>query len=442
MEQNRLSERQIAEKDTINNKNLIEQTNFVSMIHMELQTTREDLYLLKSRLCHHCREQILDEAEDRMAMAQAVAQAQERLRQGGGGGSSSIMPGSGGMAGTTVSASVGPMDFDATGRPLVGATGGSAGGGAGSDIDKQRLEAELRRTRDALESLNRQLLEERGQRERREEEEQKALETEERASREVEEEARRRRARDERKIAAGEDIKTFTIRFMDGTRKKIDAFLSDTVGDIVQRICAKIGVRYSEMLHLAHSVNENSVLGAVDRFLDNQKTLEQEGITPKCTLVFKFKHYKRPRRWTDSVAQEWFFRQLHHNVVSEYYPTSEKLSVELAGLELQSIFGDASGKKRHSYFDRVGLDSYLPVSVSVHDYEYWQERLYGAHKRRRGLSAIESRQKYIDTIATKSPYWGMTFSMFAIERTVPSWPLSPKMDSTFSLRANITSYAG
>jgi Leucine-rich repeat (LRR) protein len=289
--------------------------------------------------------------------------------------------------------------------------GGTVSGGA-NDPDKHRLEAELRRARDALETLNRQLLEERGQRERerREEEEQKALELEERAAREVEDEARRRRAReDERKIAAGEDIKTFTIRFMDGTRKKIDAFLSDSIGEIINRVCAKVGIRYTDMLHLAHSVNENSVLGAVDRFLDKQKTLEQENITPKSNLVFKFKHYKRLRRWNDSTAQEWFFRQLHHNVVTEYYPASEKLSVELAGLEIQSIFGDASGKKRHSYFDRVGLDSYLPVSVSAHDYDYWQERLYAAHKRRRGLSAIDARQRFIDTFSAKSPYWGMTF---------------------------------
>jgi len=147
----------------------------------------------------------------------------------------------------------------------------------------------------------------------------------------------------------------------------------------------------------------------VDRFLDKHKTLEQESITPKSNLVFKFKHYKRHRRWGDTVAQEWFFRQIHQNVIHEYYPVHERLAVDLASYEIQAVFGDYSGKKRYSYFDRVGVDSYLPVSVSAHEYDYWQERLFQMHKKRKGLSTIEARNRYIETFAQKSPYWGLTF---------------------------------
>lgn len=397
MEQNKLSEKQIMEKDTINHKNLIEQSNFMSMLHMELQTTREDLYLLKARLCHHCRENILaDEAlEDRLALqaGRAAPQATSAGQQ------------SGGPTSTAANQNIQPMQFDnATGAPVVQSPQ--------SDADKARLDAELRRTREALEAVNRQLLEERAQRERerREEEDMRQQEEEDRIARQLEEDARRRRNReDERKVSSGEEGKTFTIRFMDGSRKKVDAFLSDTIGELISRVCTKIGVRQQDFFYIAHSVNENSVLGAVDRFLDKHKTLEQENITPKCNLVFKFKHYKRHRRWADTVAQEWFFRQIHHNVISEYYPVHEKLAVELASFEIQSVFGDFSGKKRHSYFDRVGLDSYLPVSVSAHDYEYWQERLFQLHKKRRGLSTIEARNRYVDVFASKSPYWGMTY---------------------------------
>jgi hypothetical protein len=388
MEQNKLSERQIIERDAGNHKNLIEQSNFMSMLHMELQTTREDLFLLKARLCHHCRETILaDEvADDRLAVQQLQQQqlASQRAQ----------------------------ADQMAIAPNVSGMPDGSGGPGAMSDADKQRYEGELRRTREALEAVNRQLLEERAQheRERREQEEMQQQEEEERMARQMEEDARRRRNReDERKVAAGEEAKTFTVRFMDGSRKKVDAFLSDTVGELLQRVCTKVGIRQTDFLHIAHSVNENTVLGAVDRFLDKHKTLEQEGINPKCNLVLKFKHYKRHRRWADTVAQEWYFRQIHQNVVREYYPVTEKLAVELASYEIQAVFGDYSGKKRHAYFDRVGLDSYLPVSVSAHDYEYWQERLFQLHKKRKGLSTIDARNRYIETFATKSPHWGMTF---------------------------------
>lgn len=399
MEQNRLSEKQIVEKDNLNNKNLIEQANFISMIHMELQTTREDLYILKARLCHSCRETILaDELEeDRLALA---AQGPQYNQPHPG-----KHPGFGGSAQSpsrVMDSTVKPIEFDHQGLPIV----------PHNEAERGRVDDELRRTKEALEALNRQLLDERAQRdkERREEDDMRRQEDEDRQGRVVEEEAKRRRAKDdERKLAAGEEAFTYTIRFVDGTRKKVDAFPSDLIRDVTSRVCAKAGIRFHEAFYLAHSVNENSVLGAVDRFLDKSKTLEQESITPKSNLVFKFKHMKRHRRWADVVAQEWFFRQIHQNVVGEYYPTSEKLAVELASLEIQGVFGDYSGRKRHAYFDRVGLDSYLPVSVSAHEYEYWQERLFQLHKKRKGLSAIESRNLYIDAFATQSPYWGMTF---------------------------------
>lgn len=417
MEQNKLSEKQIGEKDNINNKNLIEQANFIAMIHMELQSTREDLYILKARLCHHCRETILaDEIEEerRMAMLQPAAAVGQGASSMGGGGrplTSTMTSGAGGAGASGLSRlphntveTIGPMEFDASGAPMVS--------GGQTDAERAQLSDELKRAKEALKALNHQLLEERAlrEKERREEEELRRQEEEDRIARQLEDDAKRRRAKDdERKLAAGEEAQTYTIRFVDGTRKKIDAFRSDTIGELVSRVAAKVGIRQTEFFHLAQSVNENSVLGAVDRFLDRNKTLEQESITPKCNLVFKMKHYKRHRRWTDTIAQEWMFRQIHQNIVEEYYPVHEKLAVELASFEIQAVFGDYSGKKRHSYFDRVGLDSYLPVSVSAHEYEYWQERLYQLHKKRKGMSTIDARTSYIDTFAAKSPYWGLTF---------------------------------
>lgn len=410
IEQNRLSERQIVEKDTINNKNVIEQANFLAMVHMELQSTLEDLFILKARLCHHCRSNILDEEDE--AAAAALVAAQTSKKPGGdfvGGGQKGIAGGPDGSGGQSSSSSlVPPAQFDPnTGQAIMPAIADTQ--------DRSRMEQELRRTREALEAVTRQLNDERSERdrERRQEEDIRSQEEEERAAAQAEEDAKRRRSRDdERKVASGEEAKTFTIRFPDGTRKKVDAFLSDTVGEVISRVAQKVGVRQqsaAEFFYLAHSVNENSVLGAVDRFLDKTKSLEQENIHPKCNLVLKFKHYKRHIRFADPGLQEWFFKQIHYSVIKEYYPVSEKLAVELAGLELQSMYGDASGKKRHSYFDKVGLDSYLPATVSGHEYDYWQDRLFDVHKKFKGTSASEARTRYINTFASKSPFWGLTF---------------------------------
>ncbi|KAJ9451029.1 FERM domain-containing protein C [Diplonema papillatum] len=399
LEQNRVSENQIQEKDNINNKNLIEQANFIAMVHMELQTVREDLYMIKSRLCHHCRDRLLageqldDEQEELLRIEQGPAAYAQSL----GLAPAAATPGGHGP-GVTQPPAIMP------GSPRVGT--------AAELAEKDRVQDELRRAHDALEALNRQLLEEREERarERREEEDSRKQEEDDKLLRMQDEDLRRRRtADDDKRKQSGEDLKTFTIRFVNGTRKKVDAFLSDTVQDLINRVSSKIGVRPFEMFHLAHAVNENSVLGTVDRFLDKTKTLYEEGINTKCNLVFKFKHYKRLHRWSDVNTQDRFFQQLQRNVVTEYYPTPEKLAVALAGYELQVVFGDATGKKRHSYFDKVGLDAYLPVSVTPLGYEYWQERLYRNHKRKKGLSPTESRNKYIDKMRQSSSHWGMTF---------------------------------
>eukprot|EP00760_Papus_ankaliazontas_P028606 PhM_4_TR3799/c0_g1_i2/m.25842 len=427
IDQNRLSEKQIQEKDTINNKNLIEQANFVSMLHMELQSAREDLYLIKARLCHHCSATLTKEEEEqdnavRLAREQAAVYARatgEQRMQQSGIDSSALIPTrtpNAGTYGSNAYSDATDLGAGSSANNNKNATGNANGSpqtsAAQDDPEKGRLNDELRRAKEALDALNRQLLEERSQRERerKEEEQLRQQEEDDRVARATEEESKRKRQQeDQRKAAAGEVPLTFKIRFVDQTGKKVDAFMSDLVGDVVQRVCTKLGIRSHEIFHLAVTENENSVLGSVDRFLDKNKTLEEERVNPKCNLVFKCKHYKLHAKWTDSVAQEWFYRQLHHNVVTGYYPATEKLAVTLASYDLQKEFGDHSGRKRHSYFDRLGLDSYLPVTVSLHDCEYWQERFYHVHKMRKGLSPHDARARYIETFAAKSPYWGMTF---------------------------------
>ncbi len=54
------------------------------------------------------------------------------------------------------------------------------------------------------------------------------------------------------------------------------------------------------------------------------------------------------------------------------------------------------------------MSSYLPKTVSRHDYAYWQERLFALHARHRGLDRKSAMTKYLD-IAREIPYYGMNF---------------------------------
>eukprot|EP00756_Hemistasia_phaeocysticola_P018355 Hpha_TRINITY_DN15587_c1_g8::TRINITY_DN15587_c1_g8_i1::g.108462::m.108462 len=408
LEQNHVSEAQIQGKDNTNNKNLIEQANFIAMVHMELQTVREDLYMIKSRLCHHCRERLLAEEAAEDAKEQQLQELQ-RLRQGAEAYAKSLVerPPAAADAASPPPAGTPPPGGGAPAPPGTGQSEGPE-----VERERQRMKDELRKAHEALEALNRQLLEERESRakERREDEDSRAQEEEDRLLRAQDEEARRRRAQeDEKRKAVGEEAKAFTVRFSNNTRKKVDAFMTDTVQEFLDRTCSKVGLRPSDLFYIAHAVNENSVLGVVDRFLDRTKTMYEEGVTTKCNLNFKYKHYKKLRRWADMNAQQRFFEQVHRMVVTEAYPLTEKLAVHLAGYELQSVFGDPTGKKRHSYFDKVGLDAYLPVGVSPLGYSYWQERLYLSHRKRRALAPADARHRYLDAARERCSHWGMTF---------------------------------
>eukprot|EP01079_Euglenida_sp_SAG-EU17-18_P009183 gene9183-1651_t len=202
---------------------------------------------------------------------------------------------------------------------------------------------------------------------------------------------------------------TFPVRFANGTRTKVDAYLSNSVQELVQIVSNSIGVTQTIFFQVAHTVNSNTLLGHLDRFLEPSRTLADEAITPKCNLVYKAKHIKNVANWIDPEAQARFFEQIRYGITSGYTPCSEKLAVELASLHIQSEFGDFTARKRMGYFDQVGLDHYLPTTVSKHDYPYWQDRLFNLHQQRQGMIPKEARDTYVRMVRNYNPWWGMTF---------------------------------
>ncbi|PBJ68439.1 hypothetical protein BCY84_21622 [Trypanosoma cruzi cruzi] len=379
----RQSAHHAADKNTINNKSLIEQANLVSKLHMEVQSTLEEVRLAEAQLCSFCCEQLSAELP-------SLQQDKEGAAPRPGVNVDTGLPSPRGIVAETSDKFV----------ALQGVVG----------MRTDELQ-EVSRLREALNALNLQLLRERGEREAErqlEEDDRLRSAADAEVTHRAEEERRRLSQQDAEKKGAGEAALTYTVQFVDGTKRRVDAFPSDTVAVMISRVALRAGIVQWRMFYLAELVDEGTLLGSVHRYLSRSAALEDEGVTPQTVLLFEFKHYKRPLHWDDAVAQELFFRQLQQHIVREYYPVSEAVAVQLASYELQAVFGDFTAQKSLLYFDRVGLEAYLPISVSAHEYDYWQQRLATNHRRRAGLTATQARCGYIDVVST-TPWWGMTF---------------------------------
>eukprot|EP01027_Heterolobosea_sp_BB2_P009525 GEZU01014029.1.p1 GENE.GEZU01014029.1~~GEZU01014029.1.p1 ORF type:complete len:825 (-),score=258.10 GEZU01014029.1:123-2384(-) len=131
----------------------------------------------------------------------------------------------------------------------------------------------------------------------------------------------------------------------------------------------------------------------------------------------------------DTVAEDLFFQQIEKSVIKEVYPCPERIAITLAAVEMQSKFGDFDPKKhRVGYLNKVGLNQYLPLTVSRHDYAYWQERLFALHAQQRGYNTREAKKRYIE-LAREIPFFGMTF--FEVNDTISTFTAGVAEDGLF-----------
>ncbi|KAF0974317.1 hypothetical protein FDP41_006927 [Naegleria fowleri] len=200
-----------------------------------------------------------------------------------------------------------------------------------------------------------------------------------------------------------------TIKVLGGESSKKIAISSDeTVQVLFDKMCEKLNISEKKYFGICEQIYDD-LNAPLDRFLSFEKSIEAEGITELSELKFQIKHIKRPKGFTDSIAEELFFKQIQYNIVNEVYPCPEKIAVLLASLTVQILFGDHdTNKHRIGYLNKVGLNVFLPRTVSRHDYAYWQERIFNLHITHHGLSKKKAMRKYID-IASTIPYFGMSF---------------------------------
>ena len=140
--------------------------------------------------------------------------------------------------------------------------------------------------------------------------------------------------------------------------------------------------------------------------------------------------------------------QVDRQILDGYVACPEGIAIRLAALKLQALSGDHSeavhkpgylkygiahfslagrevgedGRRRICCMcssllfwcvipgnSKVGLQNYLPPSVSQHGYTYWQERIFRQHKRLKGLTENQAKEQYIRTCKENLEQFGLTF---------------------------------
>ncbi|KAG2389615.1 hypothetical protein C9374_014175 [Naegleria lovaniensis] len=188
--------------------------------------------------------------------------------------------------------------------------------------------------------------------------------------------------------------------------------------DVFDTLRSKIGMNEFGMqfFGLLEQVYDSEGSMPLGRFVNLQRTIQEENITTSSNLKFVLRTIKRPVDMKDSVAESIMVKQIHLNFINRLYKCTEKQAVYLASLILQINFGDYNPEKHKiGFLNKIALNTLLPVSVAKHDNPYWQERLFRVHKQHQGLSTRDAIYKYLEE-ASKTSHFGMKY--FYVEHEV------------------------
>ncbi|XP_043463659.1 myosin-I heavy chain isoform X2 [Leptopilina heterotoma] len=234
-------------------------------------------------------------------------------------------------------------------------------------------------------------------------------------------------------IAAMRRLGTIVCRFffLDGRTKAIDVHPTDTAADAVAKLAEKLGLRSLEgwAIYQSRPDGEEHVR-AHDYLYDVIAAWEvkqcklntaqsafptlRRGNNPTLgsgdnRFVFKRRLFRNTRELSqDPVEVNMLYSQAVYNVVKlDDFPVSEKVALQLAGLQAQVMLGDPKDNDRLDYYSEV--DSFLPYRISrARGDDVWvpiiaqAHRQYGANR-----SELTAKVLYLSCVM-QYPLYGTT----------------------------------
>ncbi|KAH8275039.1 hypothetical protein KR018_000045, partial [Drosophila ironensis] len=226
-------------------------------------------------------------------------------------------------------------------------------------------------------------------------------------------------------VAAMRRLGTIVCRFffLDARTKAIDVHPTDTAGDAVQKLAVKLNLIMTDGWAIYQSRPDGEeYIKSIDYLYDiisawelkqsSTTTLNRlsNGTTPgENRFVFKKRLFKLTRELSqDPVEVSMLYSQAVYSVVKkDEFPVSEKVALQLAGLQAQVSLGDPSNQTKPEYYSDI--NSFLPYRISkTREQQFWIPILAQAH-RQYGSSRNELTSKvlYLSCVM-QYPLYGTT----------------------------------
>ncbi|XP_070072814.1 unconventional myosin-VIIa isoform X3 [Drosophila takahashii] len=198
-------------------------------------------------------------------------------------------------------------------------------------------------------------------------------------------------------VAAMRRLGTIVCRFffLDARTKAIDVHPTDTAGDAVQKLAEKLNLTTTDGWAIYQSRPDGEEhIKSYDYLYDiisawelkqasstTLKSLANGSSSGENRFVFKKRLFKLTHELSqDPVEVSMLYSQAVHSVVKkDEFPVSEKVALQLAGLQAQVALGDPSNQPKPEYYSDI--NNFLPIRISkTREKQFWIPILAQAHR--------------------------------------------------------------
>ncbi|XP_039233619.1 myosin-VIIa isoform X2 [Drosophila yakuba] len=198
-------------------------------------------------------------------------------------------------------------------------------------------------------------------------------------------------------VAAMRRLGTIVCRFffLDARTKAIDVHPTDTAGDAVQKLAEKLNLITTDGWAIyqnradgeEHIKSYDYLYDIISAWEMKQSTYTSTRKTANASssgenrFVFKKRLFKLTQELSqDPVEVSMLYSQAVHSVVKkDEFPVSEKVALQLAGLQAQVALGDPSKQPKPEYYSDI--NSFLPMRISkTREQQFWIPILAQAHR--------------------------------------------------------------
>ncbi|KJE90233.1 myosin-X [Capsaspora owczarzaki ATCC 30864] len=242
-------------------------------------------------------------------------------------------------------------------------------------------------------------------------------------------------------LQAVQNLSCFICRFffLDGKSKAVSVEPSSTAQDVLKELAEKINLHSTDgwALYEESDGNERAIKGTEyiadtlarweserrtsnttkSNTLSKKKDSGVASMTGDARFVFKKRLFKNPKEvQIDPVEYHYIYWQAVHGVCQDFYPVTDKIALQLAGLQAQINWGEHETGKDSRYED---LEFYLPERLinnvgtdKKRTREEWQAEIGASHRSfGAGKTELQAKVMYLTAIKQFAVYGSTLYNV-------------------------------